>query len=346
MTKTALGPLMVDVEGLTLSPEDRQLLQQPLVGGVIIFKRNYQSRQQLVTLIEQIRECQPGVLIAVDQEGGRVQRLQDDGFTRIPPMQKLGDQYQQAPDNALVWARQLGWLMASEVLCLGIDFSFAPVLDVDFDLSSIIGDRSFSKQTEVVVAVAAEFMAGMHEAGMATTGKHYPGHGAVVEDSHLTLPVDSRTWAEIEARDLKPFIELQGQLDAVMPAHIIFDQVDPSPVGFSKVWLQTILRQQQSFDGVIFSDDLSMEGAVVAGGYVDRAEAALAAGCDMVLVCNNRQGAIDVLDYLVKVDYSNGESQQRLAQMAAKARPQWCNLQQSQRWVDAKNVAEQLSLIV
>lgn len=346
MTKTALGPLMVDVEGLTLSPEDRQLLQQPLVGGVIIFKRNYQSRQQLVTLIEQIRECQPGVLIAVDQEGGRVQRLQDDGFTRIPPMQKLGDQYQQEPDNALVWAKQLGWLMASEVLCLGIDFSFAPVLDVDFDLSSIIGDRSFSKQTEVVVAVAAEFMAGMHEAGMATTGKHYPGHGAVVEDSHLTLPVDSRAWAEIEARDLKPFVELQGQLDAVMPAHIIFDQVDPSPVGFSKLWLQTILRQQQSFDGVIFSDDLSMEGAVVAGGYVDRAKVALAAGCDMVLVCNNRRGAIEVLDYLIKVDYSNGESQQRLAQMAAKARPQWHNLQQSQRWVDAKNVAEQLSLIV
>lgn len=342
MTKTSLGPLMVDVEGLTLNSEDRQLLRSPLVGGVIIFKRNYQSRQQLAALVEQIRECQPGVLIAVDQEGGRVQRLQNDGFTRIPPMQKLGDQYQQEPQDALFKAKQLGWLMASEVLSLGIDFSFAPVLDVDFDFSSIIGDRSFSKDTEVVVAVAAEFMAGMHSAGMATTGKHYPGHGAVVEDSHLTLPVDSRSWAEIEARDLKPFVELQGQLDAVMPAHIIFDQIDSSPVGFSQLWLQKILRLQQNFDGVIFSDDLSMEGAVVAGSYADRAEVALAAGCDMVLVCNNRQGALEVLDYLHNTDYSCLESQRRLAKMAAKEQPDWQKLQQSQRWLDAKNVAEQL----
>lgn len=340
MTQQNLGPLMIDVEGQTLTAADRALIAQPEVGGLIIFNRNYQSRQQLQALVGQIRQCQPGILIAVDQEGGRVQRLRNDGFTRIPPMQCLGQTYQQDQIKALDWSEQLGWLMSSEVLAMGIDISFAPVLDVDSDYSSIIGDRSFSEDSAVVEALGARFMQGMHTAGMATTGKHYPGHGAVVEDSHLTLPVDRRDWHEIERRDLKPFLQLQPQLDALMPAHIIFEQIDALPVGFSRTWLQQKLRQQQGFDGVIFSDDLSMEGAVCAGGYAERTAAALDAGCDMALVCNNRIGALEALDYLQQEKTQRPDSSRRLANMRARKKPSWQTLQQDVAWQQAKQVAD------
>lgn len=340
MTQPNLGPLMIDIEGQTLTAADRDLITQAEVGGLIIFSRNYQSRQQLQALVAQIRQCQPGILIAVDQEGGRVQRLRNDGFTRIPPMQCLGEAYQQDRLKALNWAEQLGWLMASEVLAMGIDISFAPVLDVDSNYSSIIGDRSFSDDSAVVVELGARFMQGMHAAGMATTGKHYPGHGAVVEDSHLTLPVDRRDWHEIEQRDLKPFLQLQPQLDALMPAHIIFEQIDALPVGFSRTWLQQQLRQQQGFDGVIFSDDLSMEGAVCAGGFAERTAAALDAGCDMALVCNNRIGALEALDYLQQEKTQRPGSSRRLANMRARKKPSWQTLQQDAAWQQAKQVAD------
>jgi len=342
MNQVNLGPLMIDIEGQTLTSADQAVIAQPEVGGLIIFGRNYQSRRQLSALIAQIRQCQPGILIAVDQEGGRVQRLRDDGFTRIPPMQSLGEAYQQDKFQALAWAEQLGWLMASEVLAMDIDISFAPVLDVDFDYSSIIGDRSFSGDSAVVTALAARFMQGMQTAGMATTGKHYPGHGAVVEDSHLTLPVDKRNWLEIAQKDLKPFVQLQPQLDALMPAHIIFEQVDTLPVGFSPTWLQLKLRQQQGFDGVIFSDDLSMEGAVCAGGYAERTAAALNAGCDMVLVCNNRAGALEALEYLQQEKVQRPDSSRRLNKMRARKKPSWQSLQQDAAWTQAGKVADTL----
>ncbi|WP_299974921.1 beta-N-acetylhexosaminidase [uncultured Pseudoteredinibacter sp.] len=332
---------MIDVDGLELSKEDEQLLQQPCVGGLIIFQRNFSSRLQLCELVKSIRAIRRDIIIAVDQEGGRVQRLKDDGFQRLPAMQKIKE-YQQASEAASeLDIEQLGFLMASEVLACGIDISFAPVLDVDESFSSIIGDRSFSDDPREVVRLGAAFMRGMSAAGMATTGKHFPGHGAVQEDSHLTLPIDKRSWAEVEQRDLLPFAELLPQLDALMPAHIIFSQIDEQPVGFSDYWLQTVLRKKMTYNGVIFSDDLSMEGAVQAGSYAERAKLALYAGCDMVLVCNNRQGALEVADALQ--DYQMApESQERLLTMLARRKWSWGDLASDSSWQAGKAYAERL----
>lgn len=337
----ALGPVMLNVEGLSLCEEDKTLLRHPAVGGLILFTRNFESRQQLTELVESIRSVRPGILIAVDQEGGRVQRLNNDGFTRLPPMQSLRKAYREDAEASLVAAQDLGCLMASEVLALGIDISFAPVLDVDDNFSSIIGDRSFSDQSDEVSALAGAFMQGMNLAGMATTGKHFPGHGAVREDSHLTLPVDPRPFAEVAKRDLAPFKTLLPQLDAVMPAHIIFSAVDPQPVGFSRYWLQDCLRQEMGFDGVIFSDDLSMEGAAEAGSYPERAAAALSAGCDMVLVCNERAAAISVCDSLVDYQVS-AKSRERLASMSARRQHQWSSLAGDSQWQKGQLAAEKL----
>lgn len=331
---------MMDVAGLELTQEDIDFLQQPCVGGLILFKRNYADRAQLIRLVDSIREQRSDIIIAVDQEGGRVQRLQDDGFSRLPAMQRLRDRTHSAQDIERE-AEQLAYLMASEVMACGIDISFAPVLDVDDCFSSIIGDRSFSDDPNEVIRLAGAFLRGMSAAGMATTGKHFPGHGAVQEDSHLTLPVDGRPWGEIAERDLAPFKALLNQLDAVMPAHIIFSQVDDQPVGFSKHWLQQRLRQDLGFDGVIFSDDLSMEGAVQAGSYADRARVALDAGCDMVLVCNNREGALQVAKALESYDFCK-HSQERLQRMRARRQWRWNDLQTDKQWQAGVKVAEQL----
>ncbi|MBB6521729.1 beta-N-acetylhexosaminidase [Pseudoteredinibacter isoporae] len=342
MTKATMGPgpLMMDVAGLELTQEDVHFLQKPCVGGLILFKRNYADRAQLCRLVESIREQRPDIIIAVDQEGGRVQRLQEDGFNRLPPMQRLRDRARSS-DNIEQEAEQLAYLMASEVMACGIDISFAPVLDVDDCFSSIIGDRSFSDKPDEVTRLAGAFMRGMSAAGMATTGKHFPGHGAVQEDSHLTLPVDDRPWADIAERDLAPFKLLLNQLDAVMPAHIIFSQIDDQPVGFSKHWLQQRLRKDLGFDGVIFSDDLSMEGAVQAGSYAERAEAALDAGCDMVLVCNNREGALEVAQSLENYEFSP-KSRERLSRMLARRQWQWSDLQGDKQWQAGVKVAEEM----
>jgi beta-N-acetylhexosaminidase len=292
----ALGPVMLDLAGTELSAAEGALLRHPLVGGVILFSRNYRSPQQLCELTAAIRSLRrPELLIAVDHEGGRVQRFRE-GFSPLPPMRRLGDAWDGDRAAALAAAREIGYVLASELLACGVDFSFTPVLDVDFGASGVIGDRAFHSDAEAIAQLSAALIAGLREAGMANVGKHFPGHGHVRADSHIAVPVDERRYAEIEAADLVPYKALIGKgLSAVMPAHVIYPCVDAHPAGFSPKWLRQILRAQLGFDGMIFSDDLSMEGASVAGGVVERAHAALAAGCDMVLVCNAPEAAAQVL---------------------------------------------------
>ena len=313
----AFGSLMLDLLGQEISNEERELLKHPNVGGLIFFTRNYESSIQIMELVKSIRAVKPDILIAVDHEGGRVQRFRSE-FTRLPPVATLGKLYTENAEHALTCAKQHAWLMAAELRAVGIDFSFAPVLDLDFGDSPVIGDRAFHRQPEAVIALAGAYIAGMREAGMAATGKHFPGHGYVNVDSHLDIPRDERELDAIMQEDVLPFRALiQQGLDAVMPAHVIYEKVDSQPAGFSSFWLQKVLRQQLGFQGVIFSDDLNMEGARVAGSYACRAEAALAAGCDMALICNNRAGAIEILD---KANLNTrAESSQRLQRMRGQA---------------------------
>ncbi len=294
-----LGPVMLDVAGLRITPEEKEILRHPSVGGVILFARNFESPKQLSALTAEIRGLRrPELLIAVDHEGGRVQRFQE-GFTRIPAMRSLGERWESDAAEARTLAESAGYVIAVELRLRGVDFSFAPVLDVDFGSSSVIGDRAFSDEPEVIAALAGAFVAGAGAGGAASVGKHFPGHGYVKADSHVDVPVDERKLGEIEAADLLPYRELiKHGLGGIMPAHVIYPAVDSRPAGFSRVWLKDILRGRLAFDGMIFSDDLSMEGASVAGGVVQRAEAALAAGCDMTLVCNAPQAAAEVLNGL------------------------------------------------
>ena len=295
-----LGPVMLDIAGPQLSPAEGNLLRHPLVGGVILFSRNFRVPQQLCELTAAIRALrEPELLIAVDHEGGRVQRFQE-GFSRIPAMRRLGEAWDRDRAGACAAARDIGYVLAGELLACGVDFSFTPVLDVDFGESGVIGDRAFHSDPAAIAQLAASLIAGLREAGMASVGKHFPGHGYVRADSHLAVPVDARRYAEIEAADLLPYRELiKRGLSAVMPAHVIYPKVDARPAGFSSRWLQQILRAELNFDGMIFSDDLSMEGASVAGDVVKRAAAALAAGCDMVLLCNAPEAAPELVDGLV-----------------------------------------------
>lgn len=313
---------MLDIAGKSLDAREEELLRDPLVGGVILFSRNAGNRAEVCELVAEIRIVAPHLLIAVDQEGGRVQRFRE-GLTRLPPLQEIGDLHARDTTAGLALAHEAGWLMASEVLACGIDFSFAPVLDVDRDTSSIIGDRSFSASAAHVVTLGRAYIAGMHEAGMCATGKHFPGHGGVVADSHLEAPVDTRSLAELDTRDLIPFRELASELDGIMPAHMTFPAIDAASVGFSSFWLQNLLRTQLGFDGVIFSDDLSMKGADVVGGYPEKARAALQAGCDMVLVCNCPEGADQVLEFLRQADISGSD---RLGRLRGKPGMRWSEL--------------------
>ncbi|GAB4122397.1 MAG: beta-N-acetylhexosaminidase [Sideroxydans sp.] len=315
-----IGPVMLDVAGTTLTPEDEARLKHPLTGGVILFARNYESPAQLAELTAAIHALRtPPLLIAVDHEGGRVQRFRE-GFTRIPPMRELGKLWDTQPKRAKALAQEVGFVLGAELRACGVDFSFTPVLDVDYGASSVIGDRAFHAEPQAIAELAHGLLLGLKQAGMPTVGKHFPGHGFVCADSHLDIPVDERSYTDIELCDLIPFRQMIGfGLTAVMPAHVIYPKVDPRPAGFSKVWLQDILRGELGFDGCIFSDDLSMEGATVAGGIVERAEAALQAGCDMVLVCN-RPDSADALLAGLKWEM-NAASRARLAQMRGHAHP-------------------------
>ena len=297
-----LGPLMVDLVGLELSEVERDVLQHPLVGGVILFSRNYESPEQITALTTSIRALRaPHLLISVDHEGGRVQRFRE-GFTRLPPIGALGQHYMQHPKQTLARAEKTGWLMAAELRSVGVDFSFAPVLDLDYGVSDIIGDRSFHRDPEAVTAMARAYIAGMKRAWMPAVGKHFPGHGAVAIDSHLDLPVDPRHFEDMIQADILPFKQLcNSGLDGIMPAHIVYEKSDSLPAGFSPFWIKEILRDRLGFQGVVLSDDLSMEGAAVMGDSLARTEAALSAGCDMVLVCNKPDSVIQVIDGL-KID--------------------------------------------
>lgn len=288
------GALMVDVGGLSLSAEDREVIAHPDVGSVIIFSRNVDTPEQVRALTASMRAIKANLWIAVDQEGGRVQRFRE-GFTRLPAMRSFGHQYDKEPAAALAAAQACGALMAREVRAVGVDFSFAPVLDLDVGVSGVIGDRAFHQQPEAATALIRAFMQGMKSAGMMTIGKHFPGHGSVAADSHLALPIDNRSWAAIEAYDLKPFAALASELDGIMPAHVLYPQVDSLPAGFSPFWLQTVLRKQLGFKGLIFSDDLCMEGAVAIGDIKQRVTVAKDAGCDVVLICNRRDEVLQVL---------------------------------------------------
>jgi len=279
------GSLMLDIAGTWLTAEDRQLLRQPEVGGLILFARNIEHPRQVLELCRAIRAIRPDLLLAVDQEGGRVQRLRRD-FVRLPAMREFARR-----TDALQLAEICGWVMATEVRAVGLDFSFAPVLDLDHQRSAVVGTRAFEGDPLRAADLAGAFMKGMREAGMAATGKHFPGHGWAEADSHVAIPVDERSLDQLRAADLLPFQRLSRQLDAVMPAHVIYPSVDEQPAGFSRRWLQDILRGELGFGGVIFSDDLSMAGAHVAGDAGERIRAALSAGCDMGLVCNDRAAA-------------------------------------------------------
>lgn len=322
---------MIDLAGTEISAAEKKMLQHPNTGGVILFTRNFASIEQLEQLISDIHAArEPSLLIAVDHEGGRVQRFHE-GFTRIPPMAKFGEIYHSDRNKAKQLAETCGWLMASECLAVGIDFSFAPVLDLGHGISGVIGDRAFDSSPDVIATLAHEFMRGMKRAGMAATGKHFPGHGSVKEDSHVSHPVDDRSLADIMMADAVPFERMINYgLAALMPAHVVYPQVDNQAAGYSPIWIQEILRKRLGFEGVIFSDDLSMEAAAPAGGYIERAMAALSAGCDMVLVCNHTDDAREVLDGLG--EYNNPASAMRLVRMHGHKTMGRTELQATDEW--------------
>ncbi|MGH6691376.1 MAG: beta-N-acetylhexosaminidase, partial [Gammaproteobacteria bacterium] len=290
---------MLDVEGTRLAEPDRRRLIHPLAGGVILFSRNFADGAQLAGLTGEIHAVRnPPLIIAVDHEGGRVQRFRD-GFTALPPMRELGWTWDRGPQHARQLAQDVGFVLAGELLAHGLDLSFAPVLDIDAGASGVIGDRAFHSDPQTVGELARALLHGFRQAGMSGVGKHFPGHGHVSADSHHEVPVDDRGFAEIEASDVAPFRRLiEAGLGGIMPAHVIYPRVDDRPAGFSTVWLKQVLRGRLGFDGVIFSDDLSMEGARVAGGVTERARAALGAGCDMVLLCNRPEAVDELLDSL------------------------------------------------
>ncbi len=333
ITEYPTGPIMLDVAGLTLTAQEKEVISHPNTGAVIFFARNYNDPEQIAQLVKDIRKARNGdILIAVDQEGGRVQRFQN-GFTRLPPACLYADK----PELA----ETAGWLMAAELLAVDVDFSFAPVLDVDCGISDVIGNRSFSTECNQAAVLAGAFRKGMKAAGMAATGKHFPGHGAVSADSHHALPIDNRDLETIRTKDLLPFKTLINEgLEAVMPAHVIYENVDPNPAGFSPFWLQEVLRKELNFNGVIFSDDLSMEGAAFAGDYPDRARLAQEAGCDMLLVCNNPTAAERVLEQLPITN--NSQREERLRKMRGNSMMNRQQLLSNRKWQESAQLINQL----
>jgi beta-N-acetylhexosaminidase len=338
----SLGPLMIDLEGSALSAVERELLRHPLVGGVLLFTRNYVEPAQLSALVEEIHAARsPAPIVAVDHEGGRVQRFRA-GFSLLPPARRIGHEFDAAPKAGLALARQLGWLMAAELRAHGVDISFAPCVDLDLGVSEVIGDRAFHAEPEAVAQLAVAYVHGMRDAGMAATAKHFPGHGAVVADSHQTLPVDRRGLADLGG-DLAPYRRLIANgLPAVMVGHLLFPAVDPAPASLSARWIRDVLRGQLRFQGVVFADDLSMGGAAAAyGDVVTRARQALAAGCDMLPVCNNRASVTELLDHLeARVQPA---SSLRLVRLHGRAAPGRAELLGSAEWARAHAALAQIA---
>ncbi|HMW55445.1 MAG TPA: beta-N-acetylhexosaminidase [Accumulibacter sp.] len=337
-TRLPLGPLMIDIAGLQLSDLEQERLCHPLVGGLILFARNYASPQQLEQLTAAVHALRsPALPIAIDHEGGRVQRCRD-GFTRLPAMRRLGEQWDRDPQAAWLAARGIGYVLAAELRARGVDLSFTPVLDLDWGRSSVIGDRSLHANPVAVVRLAGALIEGLHRAGMAACGKHFPGHGWVEADSHVALPVDERELEEL-APDIEPYRRLE--LDAVMPAHVIYRRLDPRPAGFSRFWTG-MLRNQLGFNGVIFSDDLSMAGASVAGGICERCTAAWDAGCDLLLVCNSPDAVGELLaNWQPPGDPLRSQRVERLVPTSPAV--DWTDLQQD--WLYWTGVATASSLL-
>lgn len=338
------GPVVLDVVGKRLNAEDERRIAHPLTGGVILFARNFESRAQLVALTRAIRNVRDDVLICIDHEGGRVQRAKTDGFTHLPAMAKLGQLWDRDVLTATKAAIACGYVLAAELRACDIDLSFTPVLDLDFGRSGVIGDRAFHADPRVVTMLANHLTHGLLLAGMANCGKHFPGHGYVEADSHVAVPVDERTLDEILAHDARPYDWMGPALASVMPAHVIYPKVDPAPAGFSRFWLQDVLRTQLGFEGVIFSDDLSMEGASVAGTVTQGARAALDAGCDMVLICNNPDKADQLLSGL---DTSISKaSQRRIRKLFGRRKPlDWNKLEQEGEYRAALRLLKDLDLV-
>ena len=340
------GPVVLDVEGLTLTAEDRRRITHPLCGGVILFSRNFKTRAQLLKLTTAIRTLRSDVLICIDHEGGRVQRARSDGFTHLPAMAQLGQLWNQDPMLASQATVACGYVLAAELRACGIDFSFTPVLDLDYGHSAVIGNRAFHADARVVSLLSIALNQGLLLAGMHNCGKHFPGHGYVEADSHTAIPVDQRDLKEILAADLIPYRALGLSLAAVMPAHVIYPKVDAQPAGFSHYWLQKILREQLDFKGVIFSDDLAMEGAAVAGDIVSAAKKALSAGCDMVLICNQPNKADQLLESLNRSVFK-ATSRQRVAKLFPNTPGlSWRALQMQSEYQAAKALLIEQSLIV
>jgi len=330
----SLGPVMLGVAGLALEDEDRTRLRHPQTGGVILFGRNYESPGQLRSLVDEIHAIRkPRLVVAVDHEGGRVQRFRD-GFQSLPAMASLGNLYEVDSGQAINNAESFAWIMASELLHYGVDLSFSPVLDLGNPISSVIGERAFHQDPEIVIRLANAWIRGMKKAGMEAIGKHFPGHGSVEGDSHHVMPFDRRSFEDIEAQDLVPFRRvIATHLTGILMAHVVYDQVDEIPAGYSKFWIENVLRNRIGFDGIVFSDDLGMSSAASAGGYVERANASLLAGCDIILICNNSTGADEVLDALEH--YSNPTSQLRMIRMHGQPSSQSPDLFSTQPWLQA-----------
>lgn len=338
----SLGSVMVDIEGVELQPQEIERLMDPMVAGVILFSRNFASVEQLQQLTQAIHDLRhPRLLIAVDHEGGRVQRFRE-GFTHIPPMRTLGELFDADAEQAYQAAEKIGWLLAAELLAVGVDFSFAPVVDLDYGGSKVIGDRAFHPSPIAVANLSYHLMSGMRKAGMASVAKHFPGHGYIEADSHYEIAIDSRSFNEIERHDLQPFLNLiENGLDAVMPAHVIYDKVDQNPAGFSSFWLQKVLRQQCHFEGAIISDDMSMRAATEFGSAAQRVRNALQAGCDLVLVCNDPMAADEVLSQVHW--HSNTLSHARLIRLHAHGRFSYEKLQYDPQWQAAVAVINKLN---
>jgi beta-N-acetylhexosaminidase len=337
-TQNLFGRLMISIDGMTLSSSDKDLIRNRHVGGIILFTRNFHSQPQIEELCSEIKNIKNNIIIAVDQEGGRVQRFNGE-YTQLPSMQVLGDYC--LNNNNYGFAADVGWLMSLELIASGVDISFAPVLDVDRNTSSIIGNRSFSNKPQNVVDIASHFIQGMSEAGMQATGKHFPGHGGIKEDSHIAEPIDTRSKDDLIDNDLKPFIELKDKLSAVMTAHITYPDIDNVCVSFSEIWLKNVLQNNIGFNGVIFSDDLTMKGAGNTS-MDEKAIKALNAGCDMVLVCNDYKGVNSVINRFEKEDI---DLNSRIGMMQTTKTCNWDDLEDNPRVIETKQIIKTLGEI-